>query len=101
MTHRENDLLNYIMQGYKFRHKGGGGGEERDNVCACACVCERERVYACVRTCMTVCVWCVYMLTCMYVHMHVCIRTQDASTSLSHLESKQPAQACCAGRGRR
>ena len=44
---RENDVLNSIMQGYKFRHKkwvgGGGGREERDNVYTCVyvymCVC--------------------------------------------------------------
>ena len=45
MTQRENDLLNFIMQGYKFRHKklgGGGGGGGRDNVCVCV------RVHVCV-----------------------------------------------------
>ena len=45
VTQRENDLLNSIMQGYKFRHKkwggGGGEGEERDSVCTCVCVCVR------------------------------------------------------------
>ena len=53
---------------------------------ACVCACVRACVHVCVCVCVclcSVCVWCMYIRTCVYPHSHVC-RTDCAHNCSGH-----------------